>query len=446
MLDRPPQKKEKLFSSRSFPIIKKSVFLCCFLLIWTAFTQDVETKDKDQALINQFIQSKGAGIISFDAKNIKQFWTDNSVISRKDYFEVFLNNQKSIPFKIQLANVSGVQDCRIELISDTSDVSFTVSNMNSKIMSVSKKEDDFMTYSVFSSIFHLSDTIKENSSKDDFCFQLSFSSQSLTQIRIRAIVLSFYDADNVFASSGTIKLSADDMTLASGKIEKGETDGSFLVTGKRSSIITKKSFPVSDHDISVSVKIKNTGNSVTKINTGYKVLSEDYIPMSGASYPYKNNNMILNVVSSEKNSNIIVVDSYTETWAKNNYIALNAKEDMSDVPSTHLLESRISEIVKNDDGTANILLEKPLTTPLKRGEKIRVHRGAGPSIYSNIVDLQPGEEKVFTHTIKKDNNVLTYSSKAFSRGVFYSKLIILSYSLDSKEENTIQISDYSVSY
>ena len=42
--------------------------------------------------------------------------------------------------------------------------------------------------------------------------------------------------------------------------------------------------------------------------------------------------------------------------------------------------------------------------------------------------------------------VLRYSSKAFSRGIYYVVPLILSYSVDPSKDNTVQISDFSVSF
>ena len=434
-------------------VIFKLVFLwCLFLTPEAVFSQnaanDSQSTKSDQKLLDQFIQSKGSGIITFDASNIKQFWIDNSVIARKDYFEVFLKEGASVPLKLQLANVSGAQNCKIEVISETPDIEFTVSNMDSQKISSSSQDNNFLNFSVNSSAFSLEDTLIDYYPEKYFCFNLAFNSASSDLIKIKAIVLSFSDSENVISNAnGSFSFSFDDIDLKKAKGEKGDQDESFYVTGKNSQIITKKSFLVADKVFSVSVKVKNTGTSATTVRTGYIAYSDKHIIIDTGSYPYQNINNVLNVVSSEKGKTSIIVDSYPQ-WTKGCSVSLNAKEDMSDIPSVSLLDGmvNISEVKELEDGKAEIVLNKPLNNVLKNGDKIRINRPYGRYLYAGNITLQPGEEKVFSHTVKRDDNFNQYSPQSFSRGVYYFRPLILSYSTDSKEENTIQVSEYSVRF
>lgn len=441
------------FSNRGYfvsIVFKLAVLWCLFLTSGAVFSQNTANEAKntesDQKLLDQFIQSKGKGIITFDASNIKQFWVDNSVIARKDYFEIFLNKGNSIPLKLQLANVSGAQNCKIEVISETPGIAFTVSDMNSKKISSSSQDNSFVNYNVFSSSFSLEDILINYSPEYNFCFQLIFNAPKCESINIKAIVLSFSDNGNVISNlSGTLALTSEDIVIQRAVIESENQDGSFSVTGKKSRISTKKSFFVADKAFTVSVKIKNTGKSTTKVYIGYNVYSGQHILIDSGSYPYKNVNKVLNVISVEKGGNSIIVDSYPE-WNKGGLVSLNAKEDMSDIPSVSVLEGKIEDVKELEDGRAEIIMSKPISNALKQGDKIRINHGFGRSLYSETIDIQPGEERVFSHTIKKDNDFLQYSSKAFSRGVYYFRPLILSYSTDSKEENTIQITEYTVQH
>ena len=95
---------------------------------------------------------------------------------------------------------------------------------------------------------------------------------------------------------------------------------------------------------------------------------------------------------------------------------------------------------------SEITIDKPVKTALKMGAKIRIHKMSGGFLYTNSKVLQPGEEEVFTSSIKKDDTFLQFSPEAFSRGVYAVKPLILSYSVDNNEENIVVISDYTVSY
>lgn len=441
------------FSNRGYFVsifFKLAVLWCLFLTSGAVFSQNTANEAKntesDQKLLDQFIQSKGKGIITFDASNIKQFWIDNSVIARKDYFEIFLNKGTSIPLKLQLANVSGAQNCKIEVISETPDIAFTVSDMNSKKISSSSQDNSFVNYNVFSSSFSLEDILINYSPEYNFCFQLIFNAPNCESINIKAIVLSFSDNGNVISNlSGTLALTSEDIVIQRAVIESENQDGSFSVTGKKSRISTKKSFFVADKAFTVSVKIKNTGKSTTKVYIGYNVYSGQHILIDSGSYPYKNVNKVLNVISVEKGGNSIIVDLYPE-WNKGGLVSLNAREDLSDIPSVSFLEGNIEEVKELEGGRAEIIMNKPINSALKPGDKIRINNAFGKSLYSKTINLQPGEENVFTHTIKKDNDFIQYSAKAFSRGVYYFRPLILSYSLESKEENTIQITEYTVQH
>ena len=119
---------------------------------------------------------------------------------------------------------------------------------------------------------------------------------------------------------------------------------------------------------------------------------------------------------------------------------------MSDIPECSFADGTIVDVKEIEDGHAEITLSKPVMKVLEKGTKVRVHGAIGTYIYMNIVKLQPGQEELLSSTIAKDDTFLQYSSKAFSRGVYYAVPIILSYSSDPNNDNTILITDFSISY
>ena len=130
----------KTFSLHLSPLFCKrntttSLLFCGVVFLSAIFSYAQESnkivQKTDDVLLDEYIASKGSGIISFDASNIKQFWIDNSVVSRNSSFEIILkstNNQsfESVPLKIQLANVNEAMDCTIEVIADTEEYFFSV--------------------------------------------------------------------------------------------------------------------------------------------------------------------------------------------------------------------------------------------------------------------------------------------------------------------------------
>ena len=167
---------------------------CALLIPFLGFSQNKNnSKDsqKDvtsQDLLEQFAQSKGNNVISFAASNIKQFWVDDSVLSKNNAIEISLTNKgaktyKSVSLPIQLANVKETLDCKIDVITSDKDMSFFVTNKKEKVLSTSTPGDDFIQYHTFTSLFHLEDT-------ESFSFNMVFASSD-SKIVIQKIVLSF---------------------------------------------------------------------------------------------------------------------------------------------------------------------------------------------------------------------------------------------------------------
>lgn len=419
-----------------------SLLITSVLLVFS-LTIFAEDKQNSPDLLNQYITSKGyQSTIIFDSSNIKQFWIDNSVLSKDNSININLssnntNGNESVPLRIQLANVNEAQDCKVEVISETEDFGFSVLNNSSKVLSSSKTEDRFLDYSIASSVFHLEDTTK-------MTFVLKFNSKTASILSIKKIILSFLDNKEsaYLLPPGKINYTNKNISTSSTIEEVNST--SFSITGKNTVIRSSKRFIVADNTLSSSVTIKNTGETPTTIYVGYGAYTQDHVWLNDKNYPFKSINNVLKVVSHSEASNIIKVDSYSE-WSKGCHLALEAKEDMSDIPNNYFAGT-ISEIKKLENGQAEIILSKPLKSKLDEGTKVRIHGLDGAYIYTKTKNLQPGEEQTFTSTIKKDDSFLGYSPKAFSRGVYYVVPIILSYSVDPDKENTVLIKNFTISY
>ena len=437
-------RKEYINSMKTgFSILRQSVItrLAFFALLLIPSAVHAQEVTNDSDLINSFIRAKGyTQSIVFDKSNIKQFWIDKSVISQKDFFTICNTpgySTDASPLKIQLANVNEAQDCKIEMITETSDVAFSIFNSKNKSISSSQKDDDFINYHVFSSVFHLEDT--QNTS-----FYVKFSAP-LAEINIKKIILSFSTNKNgsFLAHPGKTVFNKDNIETIS-KL-KELSDNSFEITGKRTKIQSTKNFLISDHPFNLSVKAKNTGKETTRLYVGYAIYTKNRKVLSPANYPYKDTSKILTVISSVEGSDKIIVDSLPE-WRKESSLAVNVKEDMSDIPECSFVDGTIVDVKEIENGHAEITLDKPVVKGLEKGTKVRVHGVIGAFIYTNIVDLQPGQEELLSSTIAKDDAYLQYSSKAFSRGVYYAVPMIRSYSSNPNNDNTILITDFSISY
>lgn len=405
-------------------------------------------KNTDQELVNSYINSKGyKDIITFDASNIKQFWVDNSVMSKDGFIKILLESDKaSKPLKIQLANVNETLDCKIDIITNEPDLSFSVLDSKSVNIGSPITEEYFIQNRIISSTFHLDNT------RDD-AFNIVLSSGKKEIAEINKIILSFTNnkKSSFFTSPGSISNiynNVDVSGLSTNSNQMSSTlKDSLTLTGKQTALFSKYNILVSNNEITTSVKIKNIGDKPTHICVGYAGFSKDRTKLFGRNYPFKNNG-VCHIVSADENSATIIVDSYPE-WSKGGYIALNAKEDLSDIPNTNLLDGTIVSVKQIENGYGEITMNKPLKNAIEKGSAIRIHGVAGSYFYTNDIVLQPGEETSFNSSIRKNGNSVEYSSyspKELPKGIYYVKPLILSYSVEKDTENTIVISDYSISF
>lgn len=417
--------------------------ITCFLgmlLTQTTKAWSSESNDSNEQLLRQFVQSKGPNIIVFDSSNIKQFWIDNTVISKGDSFDVLLNEndrQESVPLKIQLANVSVAEDCKIEVIANKGDFSFSVLNSSSKVISTSYPEDDFLRFKAISSTVHLTDT-------GALSFYLRFSSKTNQEISIKKIVLSFSDNSSFLVTPGVLKITEKDVNVDATEIKHVDIN-SFSVSGKMLDISSIKKILVSDNPISNSVTIKNIGKTTTRVYFGYAPYTVRGQNIHNRNNPYNNKNQILNIIEAKANSSKIIVDSYPD-WEKGCFLVINAKEDLSDFPNFNFIGS-ITDVKKIDETHTEIVLGQPLNSGINRGEKVRIQSKYGYKyLFTNVKQLEPGEEATFSSAITKNEDFLQYSPQAFCRGTYYVVPVIFSNSDDSNETVSILIRNFSVSY
>ena len=437
-----PQEKYTFFSN---PNIKKVVIPCfLFYLLNPFITMSQEIGENDEKIVQQFIQTRGTGTILFDASNIKQFWIDKSVVSKKGCFAIFLNGLqdfRSVPLKIQLANVNEWQDCKIEVITESSNVNFVVCDSRGRNLASSFEQESFIQYKIISSSFHIE-------SISDLIFSLTFSSPSAAEINIKAILLSFSNnPDSSFLyPPGKLKINKDVLRVsATGNITQDDSTA-FSLSGNNVSATGTKFIYLVDNTLSSSLKAKNIGQTPVKITLCFSSFNRKHERLDITSFPYRNSKQVFKVLHSEPNSDSIIIDSYPEVWGRYCYLALDAKEDMSDIPNKNLLEERIAEIVKTDNNQAEIRLNKPLTRQIRQGETIRLHAVGTSNITIQSKIIQPGEEVEIGGLFQKDSTFINDYSESFAKELFYIKPMILMESLESDKEASVIFSDFSISY
>ena len=403
----------------------------------------------DNKFLDEFIASQGyKSTIIFDASNIKQFWIDNTVMTKDGEIVVLLSSYKqkfeSSFHKIQLANVDKLLDCKIDVITNDSGLSFSIVDKASKVLSTSASKEDFIQSHIISASFHLEDV-------PDYSFSLKFFSNESSTANIKKIVLSFAHNNNssFLTSPGVLHIGTDDVTLFSGTTIKKDTDNkkSFFVTGKTSKFFSNKKIFISDNVLKGSASFKNVGKTPTYVYLAYAPYTKDGILINCTVTPYNNNHQVLRVLSHEKDSNKVVVDSYPEEWTKGCFLALNAKEDLSDFPNTHLVGSKILEINKISDNHVEIVFEKNVAETIEPGMLVRIQAPHGaPYMYPVYKLLEPGEEIKLTTTLQKNDTLYGFSGRVFCKGTEFVVPMIISISKNPDDENTVLISDFTVSY
>ena len=424
----------KLFGMKALLL---SLALCC------SYGALAQSKGKtDDNLINQFISAKGyAQTIVFSSENIKQFWVEKSVLSQDNTIKIMLNGKsnlfESVPLKIQLANVDETMDCKVDVISADKDFSFSILNTANKSIASSVPEDDFIDYKIASTEFHLEDAL-------DSSFKLQFSSIRKDILHIKKIVLSFEDnkQSSYLKSPGKVIISKDSIVNPDAIVFN--PDGSFSKTGVYNNFLSNKYIYIKDNTLAYSAKVKNIGNTPSRIYAGYTLYAKGHIKLDGKNFPFGSSKKTAKIISAKKGSSSIVIDSYLE-WAKDCFLSLDAKDDLSDIPSLSFANGKIVSIKKLDNGQAEITMNEPLKNDITEGTICRVNARSGSQLYLQTKTLQPGETADLSFEVKQDPNSHSYS-KTIPSGVYYVQPLLYSHSQDTKKEKTVQVTDFTVSY
>lgn len=428
------QKKLKT-SCRSFKTIAIMASLAMTLV---GNAQTNKQKTDDATLLDSYIQSKGyKNPIVFTSSNIKQFWTEQSVSSLNEMINILLDDGRKKSLRIQLANVDVLQDCRVDIVSKTADLHFSVLSNNTKVISKALQNESFIGYSVKSATFHLEDT-------NDYSFFLNFTATNSTNLEIERIILSFKKNDSFLSSPG--KLIITDTTCSTSNVNKKTkiTENSFSLTGVNTCVLSNNKILISDNTVTNSVRVKNIGKKPTNVYLGYAPYTKDGKLINNNNNPYKNNK-IMKVISIDKKKNIIVVDSEPE-WEKGCRLVLDAKEDLSDFPNHSFVEGTIQDVKKVNDRHFEIVFSQASKIDIKVGTSVRVQSPNGAAfLYTNLKLLQPGEEVAFSAKIEKDDNYILFGSR-FCRGTYYVVPVFISITSGSNEENTVQVENFIVGY
>ena len=434
--------------------------LACYFILTHTYGQNIDTSEKDlketslfkkpsdlsfNSLLEQYIQSNGnSSYIEFNSSNIKEYWITTGVISSRENIIILLKPKGSIEFSsellpIQLTNVDPTMDCRIDIVTGGSDLSFSVFSSNKEIISSSFHNETFLDFNIISTTFSLRDT-------PDKMIYLSLSSKRETEISINKILLSFTKNHFYYSDKGLISITPNSInTIRNSTIDSNEC----ILTGKRTFMLfphiintNRDSFK----GINYSIDVVNEGNISLRFYLFFRIYSKNGDILNGKNYPYKSLNKILHILSAEKGSNKILVDSYAD-WKKGCRVSLDAKNDLSDIPSTNLIDGLIIEIKKNENATSEITLSQPLSHSIKKGTPIRINGSTSNiDLYPVINEIKPGENIIFESSIELKDSFPQFNNKYLPKGTYYISPGILSISTDLSISNKIKINKIDLSF
>ena len=219
--------------------------ICLIILsVFGALAISVQSSDSvpQQSIDDSILISKYKKIndqvpfIVLDSSNIKQFWIDKTVLSKRDFFSVLLNKNKSNNYNIQLKNVNANQDCQIDVFSKTKDFSFCI--FDSKMIKIcnSTLQEDFIGYHVESARICFDDF-------KDLSFWFKFTSELCDTIDIKQIIMSFPQNESFLSSPGNLIVNLGN-TKIDGTVNEGDVNvrdnNSFTISGNRIKIISEK--------------------------------------------------------------------------------------------------------------------------------------------------------------------------------------------------------------
>lgn len=223
-------------------------------------------------------------------------------------------------------------------------------------------------------------------------------------------------------------------------------DNHISASGIYSFITLSCCFPVSDSgEISFSTRLKNIGTTPVKCYLGFVLYDKNFRSLDGKNYPYESEDRVFAAVQAKKGSDVITV-SGSPRASKNCWIARNADPDGTDIPNHDLLAQRVVSVRECGNGHAEIRLSKPLNQDIPVGEKLRIHGQGGGYFYKAVKVLPCGHAESFDFSAKKDDRVMKYTHKNFPRGVCFIRPLIMSFSQNKNEKNTIEIHDAALTW
>ena len=229
----------------------------------------------------------------------------------------------------------------------------------------------------------------------------------------------------------TIKLNNAEIWSQTQEIKTRVTfteDGLSVNENGRLSFVSAKKFDVDlTKSYTISTTVKNLGGEDTMVYLGFSPIDAKGIPIACAAVNHRANSFTSLVKDAKKGDNFLILKdaSAWNTTSTTTAVALDAKEDFSDMPNNFRLYP-VTKIEKLEDGTWRVETRQKLNRDLPAGTNVRQHNAGGYLYTGGAVKLKPGEERVMKGTIKGLDQPGSYNPRKWPVGTVKTQVVLLS--------------------
>ncbi|MBE6405769.1 MAG: hypothetical protein E7040_07085 [Lentisphaerae bacterium] len=257
---------------------------------------------------------------------------------------------------------------------------------------------------------------------------------SFTKLAVCAAAL----AGAAVVSAETVKYTKPGMFLNPMRRNVTEANGQIKTQGK-TFLIAKEKFTIDPaKKYTVTVKVDGDKAKGAALYVGFQV-----VDAKGRAYPAINwqgqQQTFTQVVRAAKKGDKVIYVKDGSRWVSHStfHIALNAKQDNSDVPNTQIVRNPIASKAKQGDVWA-LTLKEPLKADIAAGTNVRQHADGG-YFYSIIRTVPAGKESTFTGTVQGfAKNLSSFNGKQWPINAKKAQLLLLIDWNNANAENTFK--------
>lgn len=210
--------------------------------------------------------------------------------------------------------------------------------------------------------------------------------------------------DNSGAETGTL----DNWKGFSGVTPEDKHSGknAFFITIKEAGTVPAVStdlIPVNlEKPLKVSVWVKNTGKTACKIYAGVSAYDKDkkiIPPVAVNIVPETEAELIAACSPEDKEIKLKNAPAWEKTWGTHVAFDIDKTGKYGDIPNANI-SPRITDVIKNNDGSVTVILPAPVGRKWEAGTMVRMHQGGASGIFCAAFNVIPDNEwKEYAGTI-----------------------------------------------